>query len=60
MNDMMTNDEKHMTLALVLLFLVLLTLTLYGIYDATIVFEDGSFIMPNGWSGCVPWGACWQ
>jgi hypothetical protein len=26
--------------------------------DGSIIFEDGSWIMPDGTTGCLPWGTC--
>jgi hypothetical protein len=55
----MTNDERHMIFALVLLILVCLVLTLSGIVH---VFEDGSFAIgpsfPYWITGCIPWEVC--
>ncbi|MHC4752307.1 MAG: hypothetical protein ACYTFW_20835 [Planctomycetota bacterium] len=55
----MSDHEKNVIFSLVALLVTLVFLTLLGIYHATIIFEDGSFILPNGWYGCFPWAICW-
>ena len=54
----MNTREKRYIEFLVVLFIVLLLIAFFGIYNATTIFEDGSFILPNGWSGCLPWAIC--
>lgn len=56
----MSSHERRVILSLVALLVVALVVTIVGIYRATVIFEDGSFILPNGWSGCIPWEVCFR
>lgn len=60
MYELMSERERNSILLLVALFVIALAVTLVGVYDATVIFEDGSFVTPNGWTGCIPWEICWQ
>lgn len=59
MNDTMSDREKAVIMLLVSLIILAISIAILSDqYRNTIFFEDGSFIMPNGWSGCLPWAIC--
>lgn len=47
----------------VILFLLLVALLVWGAQlllasPLITLFEDGSFVLINGWSGCIPFAIC--
>ena len=59
MNDEMTDREKLVIRLIAFTILLMISLAMLAEqYRNTIFFEDGSFIFPNGWSGCLPWAIC--
>lgn len=59
MNEEMTDRERAIVCLLVSMFLLAISVAILSdAYRNTVFFEDGSFIMQNGWSGCLPWAIC--
>jgi hypothetical protein len=54
----MTPTERRIILVLVALLVFALLFSCGVIYNASLVYDDGTIVLPNGVSFCLPWYVC--